>query len=64
MIRTIGFLVAVGVLLSTGCASDDEYESELDRLWRQGYGFNNPNVQRIKNGEPPLNLDGTVYDDR
>lgn len=62
MIRAIGFLMVLVVFLSSGCASDDEYESELDYLWRQGYGFNNPNVRRIKSGEPPLNMDGTVHD--
>ena len=31
-----------------------------DPLWHQGYGFNNPNVERIKNGQPVLNFDGTV----
>lgn len=34
-----------------------------DPLWHQGYGFNNPNVERIRNGQPVLNFDGTVARD-
>ncbi len=55
--RAIGLLVAVLLILSSGCASD----REVDRLWREGYGFNNPNPERVRNGQPPLNFDGTVY---
>jgi len=42
---------AVGL---TGCAAD----AELDNLWRQGYGFNNPNVDRMRQGKPSAGLDG------
>jgi len=37
-----------------GCAAD----AELDSLWRQGYGFNNPNVDRMRQGKPSVGLDG------
>lgn len=33
-----------------------------DPSWRQGYGFNNPNPDRIRNGQPVLNFDGSVYE--
>jgi hypothetical protein len=36
-----------------------EIKSELNGLWRQGFGFNNPNPDRISKGLPPLNSDGT-----
>jgi len=33
-------------------------------LWRQGYGYNHPNVERIKDGQEPLNFNGhTVAED-
>jgi hypothetical protein len=31
----------------------DESKAQLNRLWEQGYGFNNPNNERIKQGLPP-----------
>lgn len=34
-----------------------------DILWRQGYGFNNPNPERRKQGLPLLNFDGSEVDD-
>ena len=40
---------------------DDAPDTEIDRLYRQGYGFNNPNVERIRNDLPPVNLDGSVH---
>jgi len=36
-----------------------DHEEEIDELWRQGYGYNNPNVERIKNRQVPLNFDGS-----
>ncbi len=47
--RAVGLLIVVFVALSSGCATD----SEFNQLWRQGHGFNNPNVDRIRNGLPP-----------
>ena len=57
MIRPIALLL---LLFCAGCAS--KRDSEIDRLWRQGYGFNNPNPDRIQQGLPPVNFDGTVHD--
>ena len=35
-----------------------EYESNqsMNSAWRQGYGFNNPNSERIRNGEKPVDF--------
>ncbi len=33
-----------------------------DPLWHAGYGFNNPNPERMRNGQPLLNFDGSVAD--
>ncbi len=59
MMRATGLFIALLLVLLSGCASDP-HDSEIDRLWRQGYGFNNPNLERIKNGCPPVDFDGTV----
>lgn len=43
-----------------GCATDPDSEDDsLNHLWRQGYGYNNPNPDRIRRGEAPLNFDGS-----
>ncbi len=42
-----------------GCAKDRDPNDDLNQLWRGGYGFNNPNVERIQNGQEPLNFDGS-----
>lgn len=61
--------VAAGVILLSfwvlksalkGDDDDDKSGFDPDPLWRQGYGFNNPNNERIRNGQPVLNFDGTV----
>lgn len=66
------FLFAAICVAGAGCAtSSDKYDSqrkETDRIyeetingpWKAGYGFNNPNPERMKKGLPPLNFDGTV----
>lgn len=60
MKRAILILLTLAALLApTGCATDGEDDPDLNDLWRQGYGFNNPNPERIRNGEPPLNFDGS-----
>ena len=47
-----------------GCAKDrEEKNTYLDSLWRAGYGYNNPNPQRQKDGLPPVNFDGSVHED-
>ncbi len=57
--RTLGLMLATILFFGSGCASDQP-ESEADRLWKQGYGYNNPNADRLRNGEPPVNFDGTI----
>ncbi len=52
------FLILCGNL--TGCASGRE-DTELDQLWRDGYGARNPNLDRMKRGQTPLNFDGSEY---
>ena len=58
-------LLAVCVCLPGCQAIKPEYslfksdsEERVDKLWRQGYGYNNPNPDRIRNGQDPVNFDG------
>ncbi|MFT5324384.1 MAG: hypothetical protein ACI8P0_002246 [Planctomycetaceae bacterium] len=51
----IGLVVLATLVITAGCASTPK-ESHLDRLWKQGYGFNNPNPERIRNGQKSLNF--------
>lgn len=53
-------LALAALLLGSGCATDGEENDSFNGLWRQGYGFNNPNAERIPNKEPPLNFDGSM----
>ena len=63
-------LAATGLFLLTSSifkgwlnAKDkDRKRFDPDPLWRAGYGFNNPNAERIRNGQPVLNFDGSVAD--
>ncbi len=61
MSRTLFIVVALFAFTKiAGCASSkSEMERELDDLWRGGYGFNNPNPERIQQGKEPLNFDGS-----
>ena len=43
-----------------GCAAGRE-DTEVDQLWRSGAGFNNPNADRMRRGQNPLNFDGSEY---
>lgn len=54
-----GRAVEHSVRRSLGITKD---KSPADRLWRAGYGFNNPNPERMRNGQPLLNFDGSVAD--
>ena len=48
-------------LLLAGCATTEEETKaerpgesvDFNRLWRAGYGFNNPNPERMRKGLPP-----------
>lgn len=55
MTRAIELLLAATLALNSDCATNPK-ESHLDRLWKQGYGFNNPNPERVRNGQKPLNF--------
>jgi hypothetical protein len=53
-----GFAVLIGL---AGCKSNrSAQEEELNQLWRQGYGFSNPNADRMRKGLPVKNFDGSV----
>ena len=61
MMRAVLVSLALAtLLLGGGCATDGDEDDALNGLWRQGYGFNNPNAERIPNGETPLNFDGSM----
>lgn len=36
-----------------------EHEEQTDALWRQGFGYNNPNAERIRDGRDSVNFDGS-----
>ena len=36
----------------------NQSEIDLNSLWRQGYGFGNPNKQRMRDGLDPVNING------
>ena len=52
-VRVLALMLMVACL--AGCCTDSNYD-ELNGLWRQGYGFNNPNPARIAQGQHPLNF--------
>lgn len=41
-------------------ADIDAQTASIDSLWKTGHGFNNPNVERIKQGLEPQNFDGST----
>ena len=72
-------LLGISCLASTyGCAGFSEYRrdrvhrrraselhsSQIDTLWKQGYGFNNPNNDRFRAGRDPVNFDGKTDSER
>lgn len=56
MSRLAVFLIAL--FCCAGCASDsnDRHNDHLDSLWKQGYGYGNPNVERMRNGQKPVDF--------
>lgn len=65
-------LVVAGVCIAPpGCKSDQkqpenkvlkEQSETLNKMWLEGYGFNNPNAQRpVERREPVQNFDGSPY---
>ena len=79
MTRPVVLILAFMVFGGVGCSStnrqdaqldepidqpsEEESDSMIDQLWREGYGFNNPNPERKRQGKPLLNFDGTVYEE-
>ncbi len=61
MARKTCLLLPFLVVALLGCTTERKKDTEIDRLWRAGYGYNNPNPDRKKEGLPPVNLDGSVY---
>ena len=62
-----GVVVLGVVVFGLGLWFDDDDDEDSDRfdpdpLWREGYGYNNPNNERIREGKPVLNFDGSVAD--
>jgi hypothetical protein len=49
----IAILLLVFLATVSGCACDEK-PGPFDQLWRQGYGFNNPNYQRQVDGLPTV----------
>lgn len=41
-------------------AQSDTQQGEINNLWRAGYGYNNPNSDRKRQGLSPQNFDGSV----
>jgi hypothetical protein len=36
----------------------EEMDERLNELWEEGYGYNNPNAERIRQGLPPIPFQG------
>lgn len=60
------YLVIPLLFVAGGCAQmqgtrsgRSEIQFDADSLWRQGYGFNNPNPQRHREGKSTVNFDGS-----
>ncbi len=66
MKTAIFFLALAATIAFSGCRAirpdyslfKTDHQEQVDQLWRQGFGYNNPNADRIKNGQEPLNFDG------
>jgi hypothetical protein len=58
--RALTLLLMTATLAVLGCKSDESMlDPDLNELWRAGYGYKNPNADRIRKGLPPLNMDGS-----
>jgi len=56
----VGYGMAKSIIENAlGIDDDDDHGFDPDPLWHQGYGYNNPNNERIRKGLPVLNFDGT-----
>jgi hypothetical protein len=52
-VRVVCLMLLVACM--AGCCTDSNYDG-LNSLWRQGYGFNNPNSARIAQGKSPFDF--------
>lgn len=52
--KLAGLLIVLLIVTVAGCASDRNEQHPMDSLWKEGYGYNNPNAERIRNGEKPV----------
>lgn len=59
--RRLGLVLLLALLtVPMGCQTRrSELDDQINGLWREGYGYNNPNPARAKKGLPPLNFDGS-----
>lgn len=65
MTREAFWIFLVLLLTLLGCTTEKKKDdTQIDQLWREGYGYNNPNAQRKKDGLPPVDWDGTVREDK
>lgn len=63
MTRKSLWLFSILVMALSGCTTKEKKkDTHIDQLWREGYGFNNPNAQRKKEGLPPIDMDGRVHE--
>lgn len=73
MQRLAALLLLGSLLFNVGCAGFMQYREETtarreqksqmdwaDQNWKGGYGFNNRNPDRIRNGLEPVNFDGSL----
>lgn len=59
MKTAIFFLALAATIAFSGCRAirpdyslfKTDHQEQVDQLWRQGFGYNNPNADRIKNGQ-------------
>ena len=64
--RSIRCIVLLALVLLSGCSSlkpdyslfKSDLEAKTDALWKRGYGYNNPNPDRLRSGQEALNFDG------
>lgn len=55
-------IFSIVLLALVGCTTKKKKEDTyVDQLWRAGYGYNNPNPDRKKEGLPPVDFDGRVH---
>jgi len=56
-ILLLGIALGLGIgCRSTKTAEERAMDAQFNEHWRNGGGFSNPNVERKKNGQPPVNF--------